>query len=101
MKDIPARIEDLISTVTSTFELVSEHSRPGPGRPQVWEVRGGDGQRWFVKRHAGPKRTAYAVLDALDAVRWGVDHHDIDLVDEAHTMIANLRAESTRRSLGR
>lgn len=45
-------------------------------------------------------RTKYAVLDALDAVRWGVEHHDIDLVDEAHTMVANLRAEHTCRAVG-
>lgn len=55
MTDIPARIEDLITTVAGTFELVAEHSWPGPDRPRVWEVRGSDGQRRFVKRHAGPK----------------------------------------------
>lgn len=55
MTDIPARIEDLITTVAGTFELVAEHSWPGPDRPRVWEVRGIDGQRRFVKRHAGPK----------------------------------------------
>lgn len=53
-----------------------------------------------LSREEEQARAAYAVLDALDSVRWGVDHHDIDLVDEAHTVIANLRAESTRRSLG-
>lgn len=55
MTDISARIEDLITTVAGTFELVAEHSWPGPDRPRVWEVRGSDGQPWFVKRHAGPK----------------------------------------------
>ncbi|MFF9980412.1 phosphotransferase [Streptomyces erythrochromogenes] len=55
MTDIPARIEDLITTVAGTFELVAEHSWPGPDRPRVWEVRGSDGQRRFVKRHAGPQ----------------------------------------------
>ncbi|MET9374871.1 aminoglycoside phosphotransferase family protein [Streptomyces sp. NPDC002992] len=45
-------------------------------------------------------RRKYAVLDALDAVRWGVEHRDIDLVDEAHTMVASLRAEHTRRAVG-
>jgi hypothetical protein len=44
--------------------------------------------------------TKYAVLDVLDAVRWGVEHHDIDLVDETHTMVANLRAERTCRAVG-
>lgn len=44
--------------------------------------------------------TAYAVLDALDSVRFGAQHHDLELVDEAHTMIANLRAEHTRRAVG-
>ncbi|MGB8944974.1 MAG: aminoglycoside phosphotransferase family protein [Streptomyces sp.] len=46
-------------------------------------------------------RMAYASLDALDSVCWGVTHRDIDLVDEAHTMITNLRAECTSRSQGR
>ncbi|MBZ9641407.1 phosphotransferase enzyme family protein [Streptomyces sp. PSKA30] len=44
--------------------------------------------------------TTYAAVDALDSVCWGATHHDIDLVDEAHTMIANLRAECTLRSVG-
>ncbi|SCK61565.1 Putative homoserine kinase type II (protein kinase fold) [Streptomyces sp. AmelKG-D3] len=46
-------------------------------------------------------RMAYAVLDALDSVCWGVAHRDIGLVDEAHAMITNLRAESIRRAQGR
>jgi hypothetical protein len=46
-------------------------------------------------------RMAYAVLDALDSVCWGVTHRDIDLVDEAHTMITNLRAECAGRFQGR
>lgn len=48
--------------------------------------------------HAG---RAYAVLDALDSVCWGVAHRDIGLVDEAHAMVTNLRAESIRRAQGR
>ncbi|MCX4529293.1 aminoglycoside phosphotransferase family protein [Streptomyces sp. NBC_01551] len=55
MTDIPARIEDLVTTAVGEFELVAEHSWPGPDRPQIWEVRGSDGQRWFIKRHARPK----------------------------------------------
>ncbi|WP_327373051.1 aminoglycoside phosphotransferase family protein [Streptomyces sp. NBC_01216] len=55
MTDIPARVEDLITTVTGPFEFIAEHSWPGPDRPRVWEVRGSDGQRRFVKRHAGPQ----------------------------------------------
>lgn len=39
MTEIPARVEDLITTVAGTFELVTEHSWPGPDRPRVWEVR--------------------------------------------------------------
>jgi aminoglycoside phosphotransferase (APT) family kinase protein len=53
-----------------------------------------------LSREEEQARTAYAAVDALDSVRWGAIHHDIDLVDEAHTMIANLRSESTRRSVG-
>ncbi|MFG3000936.1 phosphotransferase enzyme family protein [Streptomyces sp. NPDC048340] len=53
MTDIPTRIEDLITTSVGRFELVAEHSWPGPDRPQVWEVRGSNGRQWFVKRHAG------------------------------------------------
>lgn len=45
-------------------------------------------------------RIAYGVLDALDSVRFGAQHHDLELVDEAHTMIANLRAEHTRCTAG-
>ncbi|MGW0731773.1 aminoglycoside phosphotransferase family protein [Streptomyces sp. NPDC002851] len=42
-------------------------------------------------------RTAYAVLDALDALCWGIRHHDLGLVDEAHAMIERLSQEHTRR----
>lgn len=73
MTDIPARIEDLITTAVGEFELVAEHSWPGPDRPQIWEVRGSDGQRWFIKRHAGPKghrrEVAACVRVVTDLVR--------------------------------
>lgn len=46
-------------------------------------------------------RIPYGVLDALDSVRFGTQHHDLELVDEAHTMIMNLRAEHTRSTVGR
>ncbi|MCX4666473.1 aminoglycoside phosphotransferase family protein [Streptomyces sp. NBC_01381] len=44
-------------------------------------------------------RAAYAVVDALDCLRWGVDHRDLGLVDEAHTMIENLRTEHIQQVL--
>ncbi|WP_172386619.1 phosphotransferase [Streptomyces sp. MNP-20] len=46
-------------------------------------------------------RAAYAAQDALDGILWGAAHHAVDLADEAHMMIANLRAEHTRRTIGR
>ncbi|MFK0113837.1 aminoglycoside phosphotransferase family protein [Streptomyces sp. NPDC091217] len=36
---------------------------------------------------------AYGALDALDSLAWGIKHRDIALVDEAHTMLENLRRE--------
>ncbi|WP_257134326.1 aminoglycoside phosphotransferase family protein [Streptomyces sp. st77] len=57
------------------------------------------GYGWPLSAEEEAARTKYAVLDALDAVRWGVEHRDIDLVDEAHAMIASLRAEHTRRTV--
>ncbi|MET7713783.1 phosphotransferase [Streptomyces sp. NPDC005407] len=53
-----------------------------------------------LSREEEQARTTYAAVDALDSVRWGATHHDIDLIDEAHTMIANLRAEYTLRTVG-
>ncbi|MFB6985881.1 hypothetical protein [Streptomyces sp. NPDC056304] len=58
------------------------------------------GYGWPLSAKEEAARTKYAVLDPLDAVRWGVEHRDIDLVDEAHAMIASLRAEHTRRTVG-
>jgi len=43
---------------------------------------------------------AYGALDAVDALAWGLRHHDIGLVDEAHTMLDNLRLESRNRLWG-
>ncbi|MGX1668592.1 phosphotransferase enzyme family protein [Streptomyces sp. NPDC055400] len=42
------------------------------------------------ERHAC---AAYAALDAVSALRWGIEHHDIESVDEAHTMLLHLEAE--------
>lgn len=36
---------------------------------------------------------AYGALDALDSLVWGIEHRDIGLVDEAQTMLENLRQE--------
>lgn len=43
---------------------------------------------------------AYGALDALDSLSWGINHHDIGLVDEAHTMLENLRLENRTRVWG-
>ncbi|MDT0467611.1 aminoglycoside phosphotransferase family protein [Streptomyces gibsoniae] len=43
---------------------------------------------------------AYAALDSLDSLSWGITHRDIGLVDEAHTMLENLRQESGARMWG-
>ncbi|MFF4520460.1 aminoglycoside phosphotransferase family protein [Streptomyces bluensis] len=40
---------------------------------------------------------AYGALDALDALSWGIQHRDIGLVNEAHTMLENLRRENGTR----
>ncbi|MBC9723983.1 aminoglycoside phosphotransferase family protein [Streptomyces sp. TRM68367] len=37
---------------------------------------------------------AYGALDAVDSLAWGIQHHDVGLVDEAHTMLENLRLET-------
>ncbi|MGW1614933.1 aminoglycoside phosphotransferase family protein [Streptomyces sp. NPDC002285] len=39
---------------------------------------------------------AYAALDALDSMDWGIKHRDVGLVDEAQTMLENLRREIGR-----
>lgn len=36
----------------------------------------------------------YGALDALDCLDWGIRQRDIGLVDEAHTMLENLRLET-------
>ncbi len=43
---------------------------------------------------------AYAALDALDSLSWGIQHRDLSLIDEAHTMFENLRSESGKRVWG-
>ncbi|MGW6736261.1 aminoglycoside phosphotransferase family protein [Streptomyces sp. NPDC055013] len=43
---------------------------------------------------------AYGALDALDSLDWGIKHRDIGLVDEAHTMLENLRLETGKRVWG-
>ncbi|MCZ4100756.1 aminoglycoside phosphotransferase family protein [Streptomyces sp. H39-C1] len=37
--------------------------------------------------------SAYAALDAVSALRWGLDHHDDEVVQQALTMLDALRAE--------
>ncbi|WP_239070089.1 MULTISPECIES: aminoglycoside phosphotransferase family protein [unclassified Streptomyces] len=39
--------------------------------------------------------SAYAALDAVSALRWGLDHHDDEVVQQARTMLDTLRAEHT------
>ncbi|WP_406177890.1 phosphotransferase [Streptomyces sp. NBC_00996] len=41
--------------------------------------------------------SAYAALDAVSALRWGIEHHDIESVDEAHTMLRHLQDEHHAR----
>ncbi|MGW3031254.1 phosphotransferase [Streptomyces sp. NPDC001178] len=43
---------------------------------------------------------AYGALDAVDSLAWGIEHRDVGLVDEAHTMLENLRLENSRRVWG-
>lgn len=43
---------------------------------------------------------AYAALDALDSMDWGIKHRDVGLVDEAQTMLENLRREIGRSAWG-
>lgn len=43
---------------------------------------------------------AYGALDALDSLAWGIKHRDLGLVDEAHTMLENLRLENRSRVWG-
>ncbi|MFI5797476.1 aminoglycoside phosphotransferase family protein [Streptomyces sp. NPDC051677] len=43
---------------------------------------------------------AYGALDALDSLGWGIKHRDIGLVDEAHTMLENLRLETGKSLWG-
>jgi hypothetical protein len=43
---------------------------------------------------------AYGALDALDSLDWGIKHRDIGLVDEAHTMLENLRLETGKSVWG-
>ncbi|MEN8649095.1 phosphotransferase [Streptomyces sp. 21So2-11] len=37
--------------------------------------------------------SAYAALDAVSALHWGLEHRDVKSVDEAHTMLRHLQAE--------
>ena len=43
---------------------------------------------------------AYGALDAVDSLSWSIQHRDFGLVDEAHTMLENLRLENGRRVWG-
>lgn len=59
-----------------------------------------DGYARTLTAEGQQARIAYAALDALDGILWGTEHHALDLVDEAHVMIANLRSGHTRRTVG-
>ncbi|WP_406303696.1 aminoglycoside phosphotransferase family protein [Streptomyces sp. NBC_00885] len=36
---------------------------------------------------------AYGALDVVSALKWGLEHRDVETVDAAHTMLENLRAQ--------
>lgn len=55
MADMPETIHRLVASVTSSFRIIADHSSPGAGRPDVWEIEGADGRRWFTKQNPGPK----------------------------------------------
>ncbi|MFD9483367.1 aminoglycoside phosphotransferase family protein [Streptomyces sp. NPDC059991] len=38
---------------------------------------------------------AYGALDAVSLIKWGLQHHDVDAVNQAHAMLANLRIAHT------
>ncbi|MGW2858341.1 aminoglycoside phosphotransferase family protein [Streptomyces sp. NPDC001205] len=44
--------------------------------------------------------TAYAAVDAMSLLRYGLEHRDPASVDEAHTMLRNLHTEHTRAATG-
>ncbi|MEV6723569.1 aminoglycoside phosphotransferase family protein [Streptomyces xanthochromogenes] len=50
------------------------------------------------ERHAC---AAYGALDAMSALRYGLEKRDIESVDEAHTMLRHLRTEYTQHLAGR
>ncbi|MEW2399996.1 aminoglycoside phosphotransferase family protein [Streptomyces sp. NPDC046862] len=52
---MPSALHQLVGSVTDTYIVVAEYSRPGVNRPSLWEVDGLHGARWFAKQHAGPK----------------------------------------------
>ncbi|MFF4509163.1 phosphotransferase enzyme family protein [Streptomyces sp. NPDC001401] len=52
---MPETVHRLVTSVTSDFRIVADHSSAGEGRPAVWEVEGSDGRRWFAKHNPGPK----------------------------------------------
>jgi aminoglycoside phosphotransferase len=51
-----------------------------------------------AERHAC---AAYGALDAVSALRYGLEKRDLASVDEAHTMLRNLHAECTQQVVGR
>lgn len=55
MAEMPETVRRLVTSVTSSFRIVADHSSAGEGRPAVWEVEGSDRRRWFAKRNPGPK----------------------------------------------
>ncbi|XUL85302.1 hypothetical protein ACQ86D_00185 [Streptomyces galilaeus] len=54
----------------------------------------------YGRRLTAEKQVACRAYAALDSLSWGIQHRDIGLVDEAHTMLENLRLESGKRVWG-
>ncbi|MCX5555381.1 aminoglycoside phosphotransferase family protein [Streptomyces sp. NBC_00038] len=52
---MPETVHRWVASVTNSFCIIADHSSAGDGRPDVWEVEGQDGRRWFAKRNPGPK----------------------------------------------
>ncbi|MFF3337824.1 aminoglycoside phosphotransferase family protein [Streptomyces flavidovirens] len=62
------------------------------GRPDLEAAfQAGYGRTLTTEEHQAC--SAYAAFDAVSALCWGIDHHDIEFVDEAHIMLRHLQAE--------
>jgi hypothetical protein len=75
--------------LTSCNSVRAEPSPPAPRR----RVR-------CKPQHSVSACRTYGALDALDCLDWGIRQRDIGLVDEAHTMLENLRLETGKRVWG-